>query len=390
MSGPRTIGVVTVSRSDYGIYVPVLRRIQQEPSLRLELFVTGMHLSPLHGLTIREIEADGFPIAQRVPMLDASDEPEAIARSMATGIAAFAKLFAPRRPELLMVLGDRFEMYAAAIAALPFHIPIAHLHGGESTGGLIDEAIRHAITKMSHLHFVSMERYAQRLIQMGEEPWRVIRSGAPALDHLRTMEWLSDEAVRARFGLDVSRPFLLVTYHPVTLQYEHTETQVRELLVALEEVGQPVIFTYPNADTHGQRIIQMIEAFARSRADVQVAINAGTVGYFHLMRRAAAMVGNSSSGIIESGSFKLPVVNVGDRQRGRFHDEHVLDVPCERAQIAEAIRRTLSPAFRSRLEGLVNSYGDGYAAERIVSALKETPLDGRLLMKQFHEPLVLA
>ncbi len=239
----RTIGVVTVSRSDYGSYLPVLREIREDPGLKLHLIVSGMHLSPEFGLTARAIEADGFEINDCVEMLLSSDTPEGISKSMGLGLIGFAQSYACFRPDILLVLGDRFEMHAAALAALPFKIPVAHIHGGEITEGAIDDALRHSITKLSHLHFVSTEEYARRVIQMGEEPWRVIVSGAPSLDNLFNLALLERQELQARFGLFLERDPLLVTYHPVTLEYEQTEWQVNELLAALQAFDLPVVFT---------------------------------------------------------------------------------------------------------------------------------------------------
>lgn len=380
----RTIGVVTVGRSDYGILLPVLRRIQADSDLRLVLFVAGSHLSPEFGLTVREIEQDGFEIAQRIETVLPSDAPEGIARSIGLGLIGFAQAYARLRPDLLLVIGDRFEVFSAVSASLPFAIPVAHIHGGESTEGLIDDPIRHSITKMSHLHFASTEFYARRIIQMGEEPWRVVVSGAPSLDHLRSLSLLSEEALSERFGVDPQDPPLLITHHPVTLEFNETEAQVEELLAALEELDRPMIFTYPNADTMGRRVIERIQEFAKQHERARVVANLGTQAFFSLMRDSAAMVGNSSSGIIEAASFKLPVVNIGNRQRGRLHAANVIDVGTTRSEIVAGLRRALSPEFRAGLSDLVNPYGNGDAAEKVVRTLKDVPLDDQLLMKRFY------
>ena len=250
---------------------------------------------------------------------------------------------------------------------------------------MIDEPIRHAITKMAHLHFVSMERYRRRVIQMGEAPWRVTVSGAPALDNLVDGDLLSGDDLNQAHGINVRTPPLLVTYHPVTLEYEDTGRQVDNLLAALEMVDVPVVFTYPNADTSGRLIIEKTKAYVARHPDAQVAVSLGTKGYFSLMRHAAAMVGNSSSGIIEAASFGLPVVNVGNRQRGRTHGPNVMDVGYDATAIAGAIRRVTKPKFRKSIAGMENPYGDGRAAERIVDVLKSAELGHELLLKHFHE-----
>ena len=379
----RTIGAVTVARSDYGIYLPVLRRIQEDPDLRLHLYVAGMHLSPEFGLTVRAIEADGFEIRDQVEMLLSSDTPEAIAKSMGLGTIGFAQAYARSRPDILMVLGDRFEMHSAAVAAIPFKVPVAHIHGGEITEGAIDDAFRHSMTKLSHLHFVATEEFGRRVLQMGEEPWRVAVSGAPSLDNLHSIRLFDRQELQSRTGLRLDGNTLLVTYHPVTLEYEDTERQVEELLEALRECGLPVVFTMPSADTNGRVIIRMLEDFTASYPRAQLVDNLGTRAYFSLLDCAAAMLGNSSSGIIEAPSFGLPVVNIGTRQQGRTRAENIIDVGYGRHDIMAGIRRALDPDFRARLNGLPNPYGDGHAAEVIVRRLREVPLDDRLIKKRF-------
>lgn len=381
----RTLGVVTTSRADYGIYLPLLHRIQAEPGLSLRLYVTGMHLSARFGMTIKAIEADGFEIAERVKMLSNSDDPAAIAKSMARGTAGFAEVFARSRPDILVVLGDRFETHAAAVAALPFKIPIAHIHGGELTEGAIDDALRHSITKLSHLHFVATQEYGRRLVQMGEEPWRVTVSGTPSLDNLATVKRLTASELQSRFGLRVTPDTLLVTFHPTTLEYEDAGRQAEELLAALKASGRPVVITMPNADTGGQVIREHIRRFVRGEPSAQAVESLGTEGYFSVLALCAAMVGNSSSGFLEAPSFGLPVVNVGNRQNGRVRGANVIDVGYGREEIVKGIRRATVPAFRKSIQGMENPYGDGKAARRIVAKLVDVPLSGRILIKRFHD-----
>jgi len=379
----RTIGVITTSRADYGIFLPILQRIQADPELQLHLMVTGMHLSAEFGLTVREIEADGIEISERVEMLLSSDTPEGIAKSMGLGTMGFAQTYARFRPDILVVLGDRFEMHAAALAALPFKIPVAHIHGGELTQGAMDDALRHSITKLSHLHFVAAEDYRRRLLQMGEEPWRVIVSGAPSLDNLHDIKLLDRREVEEQFDLHLGSNPLLVTYHPVTLENEDTVWQVEKLLEALPEFNLSVVFTAPNADTNGQVITRMIEEFLGNNPKAQMVKNFGTQGYFSLMEHAAAMVGNSSSGIIEAPSFGLPVVNIGTRQQGRMRGKNVIDVGYGRDEIIEGIKKALAPEFRENFCRLPNPYGDGHASEQIVNHLKGVSLDHSLINKRF-------
>jgi UDP-hydrolysing UDP-N-acetyl-D-glucosamine 2-epimerase len=381
----RKIGVVSVGRSDYWIYRPVLEALQATPQVQLALIVSGAHLAPEFGMTVQQISADGFPITDRVEMLLSADSPTAISKSIGIGVMGFAEVFARTRFDLLLVLGDRFEMYAAALAAVPFNLPLAHIHGGEVTDGAFDEALRHSITKMSHLHFVSTERYKQRVIQLGEEPWRVTVSGAPALDHVQRIRRLDPEAFQRRAGVDPRRPFLLVTYHPVTREYDQSEWQFNELLAALAEQAMPTLFTLANADTHGRALNAQIHAAVERYPWAHLVDNLGVEAYFSAMSYATAMVGNSSSGIIEAGSFQLPVVNIGTRQSGRVRGPNVIDVANDRAAIGRGLQQALAPEFRQSLRGMINPYGDGQATARIVDVLVHTPLDQRLLMKSFYD-----
>ena len=383
MRAMRTIGVVTVGRSDYGILLPILRRIEAEPELALHLIVSGAHLAPEFGRTVAAIEQDGLAIGDRVTMLLSGDTPEAVAISLGLGTIGFAQALARRRPDLLLVVGDRFEVLAAVSAALPFNIPVAHVHGGEVTAGAFDDALRHAITKLSHLHFVAMEEYARRVIQMGEEPWRVIVSGAPALDYLQSTPLLEAYTLEAQLGLCLTPPPLLVTYHPVTREPDQTAWQINELLEALKASGLPAIVTAPNADPARSMIASRLAAFATQAPRAWFVPNLGTPVYFSLMARAAAMVGNSSSGIIEAPSLGLPVVNIGTRQHGRVRASNVIDVGYDRQAILEGIRRAVQPEFRDRLKGCLNPYGHGQASDLIVQRLKTIPLDARLTNKRF-------
>lgn len=381
----RTIGVVTVGRSDYGIYLPILRRLRADPDVCLQLFVTGMHLCQKFGNTAQDIERDEFPIIERIPTLDFPDSPAGIAKAMGAGVSGFAAAFDLRRPDILVVLGDRFDMYVAAVAALPFKIPVAHIHGGEVTAGAIDDALRHSMTKLSHLHFVATQDYARRVTQLGEEPWRITVSGAPSLDNLKDTLLLPASDLETRFGLRLTPSPLLVTFHPVTLEYEHTEWQTQELLAALHNSGMPAVFTLPNADTNGRIVIEQIKEYVCTHPAAQLVNNLGTQGYFSLMSQAVAMVGNSSSGIIEAASFRLPVLNIGNRQKGRTKGANVIDVDCNRRAILRGIQTVSSPAFRDGLEGLVNPYWQGLAAPKIVAVLKSAALDDRLIVKKFFD-----
>lgn len=380
---PRCVGLVTTSRADYGIYRPVIAEIRRRPELDLIVFAGGAHLIREVGDTIKEIEADGVPIAERVEMPLGSDDAEGIASWMGRGTESFAHAYARHQLDLLIVLGDRAEMHAAASAAVPFGIPMAHIHGGEITEGAIDDALRHSITKMSHLHFPTTESHARRIRQMGEEPWRVTACGAPSLDNLATVPRLDRAELQRRCGLAWDRPPLLVTFHPATLEAESIEAQVGELTAALTGVEMPIVFTLPNVDAGGRQIADALRRFIDATPGTAMVRSLGTAGYFSLMAEAAAMVGNSSSGLVEAPSFELPVVNIGIRQKGRTRAANVIDVGGTRAEIRAGIDRALDPAFRSKLKGLVNPYGDGQAARRIADRLVSVELGPRLLHKTF-------
>jgi UDP-N-acetylglucosamine 2-epimerase (non-hydrolysing)/GDP/UDP-N,N'-diacetylbacillosamine 2-epimerase (hydrolysing) len=381
----RTIGVVTVGRSDFGILRPVLRAIQADDRLQLQLLVAGSHLSGHFGHTVDEIRGDGFPIAQMIDVRPSTDSPAAIAEAIGANTMAFAKTYAQTPLDILLVLGDRYEMHAAALAAVPLKIPIAHIHGGEVTHGAIDDALRHAMTKYSHLHFASAQVYADRIIQLGEEPWRVHVSGAPALDNLRGIQLLALSSLEQQLGMALSPAPLIVTYHPVTLQYEQTEHQIAELLAALDDQRVPIVFTLPNADTRNRVISSEIERFVSRHPPARLVKNLGTQTYFSLMNIAAAMVGNSSSGIIEAASFRLPVVNVGLRQAGRHRPPNVIDVPADGTQIRDAIDLALGDSFRDGLTDLTNPYDQGGASRIIVDCLRNIDLDEKLIVKKFYD-----
>ncbi len=379
----RRIGVVTTSRADYSLYRPLLSRLNANPLLQLMVFAGGMHLAPQFGDTVKEIERDGFPIVERVDLLLASDSPQAVAISIGLGVIGFAQAFARSRPDLLVVLGDRFEMFAAVIAAVPQGIPVAHLNGGEVTEGAIDEVFRHSITKLSHLHFPSTSEYGHRIEQLGEEPWRITVAGALSLDSIRETEPLSKAELEEQFSINLSHPPLIVTYHPVTQEPTEVRVHVNELLAALESIPLPIIFTLPNADAGGRTITEGIRGFAESHSRVRVVANFGARGFYSVLRYAAALVGNSSSGIVEAISFELPVVDIGSRQKGRPSPPNVLHAECRRDDIQRQIGRALTPEFRRRLSGIANPFGDGHAADRILEVLMRADIDTRLLVKQF-------
>lgn len=381
----RKIAVATGSRADYGIYRPVLREMRKRTTLDVRLLVCGAHLSDLFGRTVAEIERDDFAPVTRIETLLPGDAPVDIARSIAKAVEGFGAALDADRPDLMLLLGDRYEMFAAASAAIPFAIPLAHIHGGETTQGAIDEAMRHSISKMSHLHFVSTKPYATRLAQMGEQPDNIFVTGAPGLDNLTDFDPMPEEELSDLIGMPLRKEPLLVTFHPVTLEYERTLDDVSALLTALDTVGLPVVFTYPNADTNGQIIINAIDEFVREHPSANAVKNLGTRGYFSLLGAASAMVGNSSSGIVEAASFGLPVVDIGNRQKGRIRGRNVLNADPTADSIVHAIKKATDPTFRSDIDGMDNPYGDGNAAARIVDVLESRTLDAALLQKEFHD-----
>lgn len=382
----RSVCVVTCGRSDLGLLLPVMKEIRRSQSLSLLLVATGMHLVREHGLTIHQIEAAGFTVDAQVDMLQAADSEEAIARAIGVGVMGFAGAWARLRPDVLLLLGDRFEILAAAAAALPFAIPIAHIHGGESTTGAFDEAIRHSLTKMSHLHFVSTEIYRRRVVQLGEDPGRVLVTGAPGLDHIAQLDPCSKDELEAFTGLSLAQAPLLVTMHPETLDVGSTAEQVEALVGALEDCGLPVVLTEPNADTCGRMISERLKTFvARHPGSASLVRSLGHQRYLSMLGHVRAMVGNSSSGIIEAASFGLPVVNIGRRQLGRVSGANVVHAPFDRRSICQAISNVCDPSFRDGLQGMSNPYGDGRAAGRIVEALERATYDRDLVAKRFFD-----
>ncbi|MFB6373216.1 MAG: UDP-N-acetylglucosamine 2-epimerase [Bradymonadaceae bacterium] len=366
-----TVGIVTTSRADWGHLRPVVREVSRSDRLTLRIYASGMHLSPEYGETVTMIERDGFEVDTRIEMLLSSDTPEGVAKSVGLGTSGFAQEFGRDAPDLLMVLGDRYEILAAVTAALAARIPVAHIHGGELSQGAIDDSVRHAVTKMSHLHFVSTDEYRRRVCQLGELPERVHVSGAPGLDNVEDVEVMSFERLEETIGEPLGEGFLLVTYHPVTRTPELTMGEVEALLEVLADTDRTKLFTQPNADSGGREVLEAVRAFVGSRDDAMMVDNLGTRAYFSAMSHAAAMIGNSSSGIIEAASFGLPVVNIGRRQEGRVRGENVVDVGSEASSIRRGLDEATEPGFRDQLEGSDNPYGDGKSAKRIVDVLEE-------------------
>jgi len=381
----RKICVVTGTRADYGCLRWVMQGIKAVDGLELQVIATGMHLSPEFGLTYREIEKDGFAIDRKVEMLLSSDTPTGISKSMGLGLIGFSEALEQLQPDLVLVLGDRFEIFAAASAAMVARIPLAHLHGGETTEGAIDEAIRHAITKMSHLHFVAAEDYRRRVVQLGEAPERVFLVGGLGIDNILRLELLERAALEAALDFKLGPKNLLVTFHPVTLEKSTAGVQMAELLAALDALEDThLIFTLPNADTDGRILITMIEQFVATHPHARAYTSLGQLRYLSCIRQVDGVVGNSSSGLAEVPSFRKGTVNIGDRQRGRLKADSVIDCAPERESIAAALRTLYSPEFQAELASVRNPYGEGGASEKVVRVLQEYPLD-TLLKKTFYD-----
>ncbi|MBS1238344.1 MAG: UDP-N-acetylglucosamine-2-epimerase [Deltaproteobacteria bacterium] len=384
----RKIAVVTGARADYGLLYWIIKDIHDDPDLKLQLIVTGMHLSPEFGLTANVIENDGFPIAEKVDMLLSSNTAESVAVSMGLGMIGFAKVFKRLRPDIIVVLGDRFEIFSAVSAAIPLNIPVAHIHGGEGTEGTMDELYRHAITKMSHLHFTSAAEYRKRVIQMGERPSTVFCFGAPGLDSITRLPLLPKRNLTRELGIPEDMKIGVMTYHPSTLEKISLKEQTEEILSALKSF--PTIFwvlTYPNADMGGKKIIEAMKRFERNNVHkARIFVSLGQIRYLSLLKHADLMVGNSSSGMIEAPAFKLPVVNIGDRQRGRIKVKNVIDVPeCQKNKIVRAIKKALSMEFKNSIVGLKNPYGqDGRASKKIINTLKRFNKKDVFIKKSFY------
>jgi UDP-N-acetylglucosamine 2-epimerase (non-hydrolysing)/GDP/UDP-N,N'-diacetylbacillosamine 2-epimerase (hydrolysing) len=376
----RRIGVVTTSRADYShLYWP-LRELARHPAVELGVFALGSHLSPEFGNTIQEIERDGYPIQARIECLLSSDTDTGMAKTIGLAILGLADALTAWRPDLLLLIADRYEMLAPASAALALRIPIAHIEGGEVSQGAIDDQVRNALTKLAHIHFTSTEIARRRVIAMGEEPWRVHCVGAPSLDHLRRSALLGRAALEARLGLALLPPTLLAAWHPVTILRD-TNAEADAFFAALAQTPGQLLFVYPNADAGSYALIERTKALRATRTHTHIFVNLDAVTYWSLLGQVDVLAGNSSSGIMEAASFALPVVNVGIRQQGRERARNVIDAPAKATAIRAAIERSLSPEFRKSLAGMANPYGDGTAAAAIARVLTTARLD-RLLIKR--------
>jgi len=382
----RKVCIVTGTRAEYGLLYRLIKKIQSDDTLRLQLVATGMHLSPEFGLTVREIEKDGFPVSERLEMLLSSDTETAISTSMGLGMIEFAKTYEKLTPDLIIVLGDRFEIFAAVAASVPFRIPVAHLHGGEITRGAFDDVLRHCITKMSHIHFTSTEEYRERVIQLGEHPSRVFNVGAIGLDNIRHLNLLRNKELEKKLKFKFNKHNLLVTFHPVTLEKNTSKIQFSNLLHVLETLQETnVIFTKANADTNGRIINAMIDNYVlKNPYKAKAFTSMGQKLYLSTMHFVDAVVGNSSSGIFEAPSFKVGTINIGDRQQGRIKAHSVIDCEPTKNGIRDAFKMLYSNDFQKRLKIVRNPYGDGNTADKIITILKKTHLKS-IVIKSFYD-----
>lgn len=383
----RTICVITGTRADYGLLCPLMRRIADDPELRLQVMATAMHLSEEFGMTVNEIEADGFTVDARIEMLASGDTNLSMAMSTGVGTTRIAQALADLSPDMVVILGDRYEALAAATAAFLLKIPVAHVHGGEVTAGALDDGIRHAITKLSHLHFASAAPYGRRIVQMGEDPSRVHVVGAMGVDNALNLPLVSRADLERDLGVTLGPRSAIVTFHPATLDEADPAEQVAEHLSALDAIeGLTVIFTLPNADPGNVAIRELIVAWAAQRPGTAAAFaSLGHVRYLSAVKVAGCVVGNSSSGIIEAPALGVPTVNIGMRQDGRVRAASVIDCAPRAGDIEAAIERALDPAFRLAAQQQHNPYGDGHAAERIHALLKTVDLSPESLRKGFYD-----
>jgi GDP/UDP-N,N'-diacetylbacillosamine 2-epimerase (hydrolysing) len=377
--------VITGTRAEYGLLRWVIDGISKSNLLELQLCVTGMHLSPEFGLTFQEIEKDGYQIDSKVEMLLSADTPSAITKSMGLGLIGFADEFNRLKPDLILILGDRYEIMCAAMAATVARTPIAHLHGGEATEGCIDEAIRHSITKMSHLHFVAAEDYRKRVIQLGENPERVFCVGGLGIDNILKLDLLSKQELENSLDFKLSVKSMLITFHPVTLEGNTSGDQMRELLASLSKFTDfKIIFTKPNADTDGRKILKLIENFCLDNHNCRAYTSLGQLRYLSCLKYVDVVVGNSSSGLLEVPSFKIPTVNIGDRQKGRLKAGCVIDCSPIKNQIISAIKRAISLDFKESCKVIKNPYGEGGASQKIIQTLESIELTD-IIKKKFYD-----
>ncbi len=381
----KKICIVTGSRSDYGLLYWLIKQVEVDQDLELQLIVTGMHLSSEFGLTYKEIEKD-FKIDKKIDIHLSSDTSSGISRSMGIAQKSFSEAYNELKPDIIVVLGDRYEIFSAASAAMIARIPIAHLHGGEATEGLIDEAIRHSLTKMSHLHFTANEKYSKRVIQLGEEPNRVFNVGGAGIENIKRLKLLTKEELEKSINFKFNIRNILVTYHPVTLENKTSKKHFQEILETVDELKDTnIIFTKANSDADGKVINQMINQYTKKNLEKSIGVTSlGQLNYLSALQYIDFIIGNSSSGLLEAPSFKIGTINIGDRQNGRLKAESVVDCLPNKKDIKRAIKKIYSNKFQNLLKNVKNPYGDGCASKKIIKVLKKIKLD-KILKKNFFD-----
>lgn len=380
----KKIAIITATRAEYGLLRPLIELVHSDQELELQLLVTGAHLSPNHGNTWQQIEADGFSITKKFEMLLASDSSVAISKAMGLAQISFAEAFEELKPDVAVILGDRYEMLAVASSALMFNLPVAHIHGGELTYGAIDDAIRHAITKMSNLHFTSTEEYRQRVIQMGEQPETVFNTGAIGLDSIKNLHLLGRNELENTLDIKLKKQNFIITVHPETKSNVPVKQQIDELLHSLDHFDDTFLFfTSANADAQGSEINARLKEYAATHPDKALFVNSlGQIRHLSCLKHFDMVIGNSSSGIIEAPSFKTPVVNIGTRQQGRIMAENIINCNTTRNEIKQAINKGLSKPFQESIKNLKSPYGEGNAAPKILNILKTHNIKS---IKKFHD-----
>jgi len=382
----KKIAVLTATRAEYGLLRNIISKLDSDNSLKINILVTGMHLSKSFGYTCKEIEEDGFSIDDRIPILQDNDSSEGVNTAIGLAITQFGHYFANNKPDLLIVLGDRYETLAVCIAAMNELIPIAHLYGGETTEGAVDEAIRHSITKMSQLHFTSTELYRKRVIQLGESPDRVFNVGATGVENALSENLLSRYDLEDSIGFKLGEKYAVVTFHPVTLEKESAEEQFCQLLKALNKYDFKYIFTKANADAKGKTINKLIDEYVKSNSNVIAFESLGTVRYLSAVKWSSLVIGNSSSGIVEVPTFGVPTINIGDRQKGRVASDSVINCKPTCNDICRAIDLAMLSNFRKRIKNMDNPYGDGKSSDKIVNIIKKFLFNDSMdLKKKFYD-----
>jgi GDP/UDP-N,N'-diacetylbacillosamine 2-epimerase (hydrolysing) len=378
----RRIAVVTGTRAEYGLLKNTIQKISVDPELKLQLIVTGTHLSTEYGYTIEEIYKDGFEIKDEIDILLESNNKQGVAKSMGLAMMGISQAFNRLKPDMLLILGDRYEIFASAATAMAMNIPIAHISGGEITEGAMDEQIRHSITKMAHIHFPGAGVYAENIIKMGEEEWRVFNVGDPGIENIKNMNFLTKEEIQQDLGVEVDKETVLVTFHPVTLEIEQLPYQIENLIHALEKTNKKLVITFPNSDNGGRYIINELKKFKTNNDKVYLYENLGVRRYLSVLRLCGAVIGNSSSAIVEAPLLKIPVVNIGNRQKGRLMAGNIIQSDYSSEEIVKAINLAMSDEFAQRARRIKSLYGEGNTSNEIVNIIKKIDIDEKLVKKK--------